>query len=138
MIGRVLDAQAYISNDKTGIYSEFTFSVEQILKNDRFASLNPNSSIVVERDGGKVRYPSGHVTLYYIRGQGLPAVGHRYVLFLKHDAPEQDFFILTGYELKAGCVALLDSPGDHPMIKQDGKDETIFLNELRNAIANSQ
>jgi len=134
VIGRVLDAQAYLSNDKTGIYSEFTVSLEQVLKNDRFASLTPNDLIVVERKGGKVRYPSGHITIYQMNGQGMPSIGGRYVLFLTHDAPEQDFFILTGYELKAGCVALLDIPGDHPIIKQEGKAEADFLNDLRAAI----
>lgn len=138
VIGRVLDAQAYLSNDKTGVYSEFTVSLEQVLKNDRFASLTPNNLIVVERKGGKVRYPSGHITIYQINGQGMPSIGGRYVLFLKHDAPEQDFFILTGYELKAGCVVLLDSPSEHPITKQEGKDEASFINELRTAIANPQ
>lgn len=138
VIGRVLDAQAYLSNDKTKVYSEFTISIEQILKNDRFASLNPNNPIVVEREGGRVRYPSGHITFYHVHGQGMPRVGHRYVLFLTHDDPEQDFSILTGYELSAGRVVLLDSPGDHQITKQNGKDEAAFLNELRAAIANPQ
>lgn len=138
VIGRVLDAQAYLSSDKTAVYSEFTISVERVLKNDRFASLNTTSSIVVERKGGKVRYPSGHITLYHVRGQGMPRVGRRYVLFLTHDDPEEDFSLLTGYELNAVRVVLLDNPSQHPITKQDGKEEASFLNELRTAISNPQ
>jgi hypothetical protein len=136
VIGRVLDAQAYLSNDKTGVYSEFKVSTEQVLKNDRFASLNNNSSIVVDRKGGRVRYPSGHLALYQISGQDMPRAGHRYVLFLTRDNPEQDFSLLTGYELSAGCVVSLDNPTGHPIAMQNGKDEASFLNELRSAIAN--
>ncbi|MGB7922842.1 MAG: hypothetical protein WCF57_06325 [Pyrinomonadaceae bacterium] len=138
VVVRVLDAQAHLSNDETGVYSEFTLAIEQLLKTDSRSPLNPDSSIVVERKGGRVRYPSGHLTLYHIRGQGMPRTGHRYVLFLKRDSQEQDFSILTGYELNAGRVALLDSPGDHPITRQKGKDETSFLNELRTAIADPQ
>lgn len=143
VIGSVIDAQAYLSDDKTGVYSEFTIEIDEILKNDSRTPLIPGSSIVAERSGGRVRFPSGHITLSHTRGQGMPRVGRRYVLFLTHDFPlvgfqEQDFYILTGYELKAGRVGLLDNPSQHPITEQNGKDEASFLNQLRTTIAAPQ
>src|ERR1044072_2583016 len=33
VIGKVIEAQAHLSNDKTGIYSEFTIEVTEVIKN---------------------------------------------------------------------------------------------------------
>lgn len=135
VIGDVMDAQAFLSNDKTGVYSEFTIRIEKILKCDIGTSPAIYSSIVADRPGGRVRFPSGRVNLY-TDGQGMPLLGHRYVLFLTRNAPEQDFTILTGYELRAGRVLLLDDPGGgHPITAYKGMDEKSFLKAVQDAIS---
>jgi hypothetical protein len=135
VIGEVLGAQAYLSNDKTGVYSEFNIRVDKVLKNAS-ASLATGKDIVVERPGGRVRFPSGHVNQYFTVGQGMPRVGRRYILFLTGN--EQDFQILTGYEIRAGHIFLLDNPGGgHPITAYKGMDEALLLNDLQVAIANS-
>ena len=136
VIGTVLDAEAYLSNDKTGVYSEFNVRVDDVLKNDNSTSLVAGKDIIIERPGGRVRFPSGHVNQYFTVGQGMPRVGRRYVLFLT--GAEQDFQILTGYEIRKGRIFLLDNPGTgHPITAYSGADEASFLNDLRAEIINS-
>jgi hypothetical protein len=135
IIGEVLDAQAYLSNDKTGVYSEFKIRMDEILKNESGIPFNLGDSLIAERAGGRVRFPSGHITHSFIRAQGMPAVGQRYALFLTRKDKQINFIIITGYEFREGKIALLDNPVTHPIAAQKGADESTFLNELRAATA---
>ena len=118
-----------LSNDKTGVYSVFTVQVHEVIKNSSQLSLPAGSSIEVERDGGRVRFPNGR-TLIYI-ATNMPQVGLRYVLFLTNAQSQSDFQILTGYELREGKVYPLDDlPNLHTF---ENADETTFLNQLRTA-----
>lgn len=136
VIGTVTDAQARMSNNKKGVYSEFTLQVEDVLKSGGDKTLFSGVPLTVDREGGRVRLSSGRVGIYYISGQGMPVVGRRYVLFLS-GKKSAGFTVLTGYELREGKVSPLDNPGSgHPFTKYDGADEQPFLEELRAAIDN--
>jgi hypothetical protein len=141
VVGEVLDAGAYLSNDKTGVYSEFTIKLSDVLKNDS-SPLTRGSSLVAERLGGRVRFPSGEVLPVQIVGQGMPRAGRRYVFFLKRDDQGQAYNILTAYELRAGKVLPLDGAktrgGGHPweFDKYEGWDEGAFIDAVRAEIAN--
>jgi hypothetical protein len=144
IVGQITDRAAYLSADKTGVYSEFTISVEKVLKNSSGVTLSEGGSIAVERDGGRVRFPSGHITISRIPGQGMPLLGKRYVLFLTHNFPirglqEKDLYILTGYELRGGKVYPLDYQDiDRPLsTKYKGADEAALMGELLTAIQKS-
>jgi len=142
IIGEVTDAQAYLSDDQTEIYSEFTVQIQQVLKNDNKAPLDVGNSVVVERLGGRVKFPSGKIVIASTNHQDLPRSGKRYVFFLTHEGPEakpyEDFHILTGYELRDGQVFPLDKPGpDHPITAYKGASETSLLNELAVALADT-
>jgi hypothetical protein len=141
LIGEVTDAQAYLSEDKDWVYSEFTIRVDEVLKNTGKVTVSQGSSLVTDRDGGGVRFPSGRITIQYIVGQGMPHSGRRYALFLTCDDQQQSIHILTGYELRGGRVFPLDKPGGGQAaaatLYKDA-DEAAFLNDLRAAIANSQ
>lgn len=141
VIGEITNAQAYLSDDKTDIYSEFKVNVSEVLKDCSSASITLGTSIVVARGGGGVRFPSGKVILTGNHAKPLPRIGRRYVLFLKRNS-EGDFSILTGYELRAGRVSPLDgrSP-DGGFFQQSiayqqyvDADEATFLKEVRGAI----
>lgn len=140
IVGRVTDAKAYLSNDKTGVYSEFTIQIDSVPKNDRHMPLKSGGSVAAERDGGRVRFPSGMSILSQTRGQGMPLPGRSYVLFLTHDfdfhgSHEDAFHLLTGYELRNGRIFPLDKPGEgYPMSTYTGADEKTFMNDLRAAI----
>jgi hypothetical protein len=58
-IGTVVDAKAHLTPDKTGVFSEFAFQVDSILKVDSKRNVKADETITVERSGGRVRMPSG-------------------------------------------------------------------------------
>lgn len=130
--GTVLDAQAYLSSDNTGVYSEFNVKVDEVLK-DATSSVSSGSSIAVERQGGRVRYPSGDIVTYLISGQGAPRVNKRYVLFLKRE--EENLSILTGYELQGGKAHPLDHFEKFKKFKDTS--ENSLINQIRSVIVSN-
>ena len=134
IVGEVLDAQAYVSNNKKGVYSEFTVRVSEVLKNNS-TNITRGSSICVDREGGFVRYKNGKMRLHRIGGQAMPRVGRRYVLFLKNPEKSPNYEIIRAYELKVDGIANLESFYQF----KDYKDmnEAAFLEEVRKAVAQS-
>lgn len=108
--GKVTDSAAFLSNDKTTVYSEFTIHVTDVVKTSDGNTVNKNDSIVTERRGGRVKYSSGKVIRYTLVGQGSPMVGKKYLFFLE-DAQQGNYNILTAYELQGNKVFALD--GSH-------------------------
>ena len=143
IIGEIIDAQAQLSADQTNIYSEFVVRADSVLKNDVKNPLKMTDAIIVERLGGRVRFPSGKVVVSMVNHQDMPRVGGRYVLFLTHNFPmggeyDKDLLILTGYELRGGRVFPLDKtvPG-HPIAIYKGIDEKSFMKDLASALENN-
>jgi hypothetical protein len=144
VIGETTDAQAYLSNDKSGVYTEFTVRVEEILKNDTFAPLVVGETLAAQREGGRVRFPSGRVQKYITHYQHLPRAGRRYVFFLKRNDEGQAYYIRTGYELRAGRVHPVDGvnmnkgAAELPQFAAyKDADESTFLSEVRAAMEKS-
>lgn len=136
VIGEVSDVKAHLTSDKTSVYSSFNVRLIEVLKSDNGSLSSPDASIITERPGGRVRYPSGHVSLFTLTGLGMPQTGRRYVLFLTREEQEESYQILTGYELLEGRVSPLDGEKNSslPFASYKGVDEAIFLNQLRGAI----
>jgi len=134
LIGSVNEAQAFISDDLTGVYSEFNISVERILKSSDQGPTRA-SAVEVQRQGGRVKFASGKVHWYSVDKENMPLVGKRYVFFLDSNV-NGDLQILTAYQLENGKVIPLD---DLPQFRLfDGKDEAEFLNTLQTAISNGK
>ena len=135
IIGTVCRADAYLTPDKTGVYSEFAVKVDSILKEDPKKQLTGGDTISVERSGGRVRMPSGKIAVSWTNHQDMPRVGSRYVFFLTHDfevagdTPD-DFYLLTGYELKDGKVFPLDKSPKQSVLDYKGTAESSFLTDL--------
>jgi hypothetical protein len=135
VLGDVLAANAYLSNDQTGIYSEFSIRVEDVLKNEDLEPLTNGCLIDIEREGGRVRFPSGRIHWYSVDKENMPLVGRRYVFFLTRGSQEEAFHILTAYELRGGKVVVLD---ELPQFKsQAGKNEGDFVNAVRTLVNTS-
>ncbi len=141
-LGEVIDSVAHLSEDKTGVYSEFTIRIEETFKDDASASALPGNLMTAGRKGGRVRFPSGRVTLYGNRGQGMPRPGRRYVFFLERD--DQQYSVLTAYEPRAGRVYPLDgkdAPGgedsDWAGNRYQEADAGQFLRDVRHAVTQS-
>ena len=138
-IGTVVEAEAHLSPDKTGVFSEFAFKVESILKSDPKRNVDAGETISVERSGGRVRMPSGKLVVSWTNNQNMPKVGSRYVFFLTHDFETagdtgNDFYLLTGYEFKDGKVLLLDSSLKQEVLAYNGATESSFLKDLFTAL----
>jgi hypothetical protein len=134
LIADVLSSEAHISNDRLGVYSEFNVQVDKVLKGS-VPTLSQTNLISVSRFGGVVRYPSGHTEVYSIVMQNMPALGKRYLFFLKATDDSDDFQIITGYEIGSAQVLPLDSNPTFDAFK--GKNPTEFLDTVRKAITNN-
>lgn len=132
LIGTVLDAKGFVSTDQTGVYSEFSTRVDEVLKTDEAAArLKPGDVIAVQRRGGRVQGQSARV-LFRIRGQNMPRQGGNYVMFLGRLDGGEDYMVITGYELRAGKVFQLDSPDKFALYTE--MDMATFSDALRGAI----
>jgi hypothetical protein len=109
--GTVREAKAFLSMDRTNVYSEILLSIEEILKADQRYQLQVNGTVSASRRGGAVRFPSGKIVRCADFERAVPARGRRYLLFLK-DTDGAGFSIVTGYELTGNQVIPLDGlPG---------------------------
>ena len=134
-IGTVTAGQAYLSNDKRELYSEFKFSPTEVIKNPQAPYLLTGDVVDIQRRGGAVRLPSGKVLTRGAIWESMPRIGARYLLFLKYDTDTQDYSILMGYELAGNEVYRLDElnvdDGNHPeiahLLRAEGVTEGEFL-----------
>lgn len=133
IIGEIVGAKAFLSNDKRGIYSEYEILIEEILKKDNTKDLNAKDSVSADRAGGIVRYSSGQEVFYEMADQELPRTGGRYLFFLNKPDQSPNYNILVGYELPAkGKIHALDSGAAK---NYEGLSETEFLKKVRETIA---
>lgn len=146
VIGTITGAQAYVSSDKTGVYSEFAVYLEDILKNSSRTPFNVGNTIATEREGGRIRYRSGCIRRYKFHRQGIPHAGRRYLFFLRYTEQGDTPYILTAYELRAGRVFPLDGLDETTsnigntlpqFAAYENADETEFLDALRKALKES-
>ena len=143
VIGRITDAKAYISSDRTHVYSEATVTIEEVLKGDPRCPLIPGAELDAERSGGAVRFPSGKILRRGSLGMNIPHAGGRYLLFLTYNDEGKDFPIVTGYELLGNHVFPLDgAAGKDGNFRQfnsyeafKGAEEPSFLNDVKAAIS---
>lgn len=132
IIGEVINANAYLSNDLKGIYSEYDVCVKSVLKEDSSNKIESGDSIVMDRRGGCVRYPNGQKVYYLASGEDLPSVGSRYVLFLTADKQSPNYKILTGYEIKDSKIIPLDN--SPPFRNLPETRELNFIKTIRDKI----
>jgi hypothetical protein len=85
----------------------------------------------IQRIGGFVKYPNGQKVLFRLSGNGMPGVGSRYAFFL--NLVEEDYALLTAYELTSEGVAPLDNSTQFQMY--NGVSEVSFIATLRNALS---
>lgn len=133
IVGEVKDRQTYLSNDKSGVYTEFTIDVSEVLKGDS-TEVNRGSAITASRVGGVVRYPNGHKRLYLVLGEGLPLEGGQFVLFLKEDGQGGNYTVLTMYRLESDGVIPVDEGRQFEPYKGQTKSE--FIRVIRDKIGN--
>jgi hypothetical protein len=127
-----LGASTHLSNDKKGVYTEFSVRVSEVIKTDDPA-LTPGGVLDVDRPGGFVRYPDGHKVLYRTFGLNMLRPNRRYLLFLNNTDESLNYRVLTAYEITPGGVSPLDVGPQFDTYK--GMDEIHFLQAVREAVA---
>jgi hypothetical protein len=129
VVGTVISAYAYLSEDKTGVYSEFQIRISEVIKGK---GIEVNGIAGCDRLGGFVQYPDGAKMLYRVMGLGMPLEGKNYILFLTQPDSSPNYKILTGYQISDGTLLPLNN--DAPIKKNLGADASLFLQELRRSI----
>lgn len=136
VLGDVTNRTAILTDDKLGVYSEFSIHLVKIFKDDQ-GVLGAGGLVEASRLGGAVRFPSGRIQRYTVSRQGYPQKGKLYVLFLSRDE-DGDFSILTGYELSDAGMAPLDgdsqAENDLQFRIYRGVKQELFLTELQKAL----
>jgi hypothetical protein len=134
VIGTIGDAQAHLSESKLNVFSEFTLTVEDLLKS-KIQGVAQGSVLTVDRVGGRVKYPNGQTVLYRIAGLNMPQVGGRYVLFLTSKHNHEDLSILTAYQLTPNGAIPLDELSQ--VASLNGVSEVDILQRVRKLIRDS-
>ncbi|HTC95491.1 MAG TPA: hypothetical protein VK699_18745 [Terriglobales bacterium] len=130
IVGSIVAQHAYLSSDRTVIYSEFKVLVEQNLKAPKDFPLHTGNSIDVERQGGEIRFASGVTLSRGVANQSLPWVGKRYLFFLQYRPDEKDFFLITGYRLEGAQVTPLDNTKTVPAITETNQNKDALPTPL--------
>ena len=142
VIGTVREAKAYLSEDRTDVYSEVSLSIDEILKAGPQYGLNVGGTVSGDRRGGAVRFPSGKILRREYWTRRIPSTGHRYLLFLK-DMGDSGFSIVTGYQLTGKGVLPLDGmPGSGDSVYENyerhrNTSEASLLDAVRKTISES-
>ena len=107
VVGTIGAAEALLSENKRNVFSEFTLTVEDVLKS-KIQGAAQGSVLTIDRVGGYVKYPNGQKVLFRIAGLNMPRIGGRYLLFLTSTHGKEDISILTAYELTPDGAIPLD------------------------------
>jgi len=135
VVGTVTAGQAYLSNDKRNVYSEFKLKLLETIKTPNAPYLHAGDAIDIQRKGGAIRLPSGKLVVRAALTDSMPQVGKRYLLFLKYDQGAEDYAVLTGYLLDGNEVYCMDdlsySESNHAEVmhslRKKGVSEEQFL-----------
>lgn len=133
-VGQVLGTQPYLSEDRTHIYTETTFRVEELFKRPANFALPSDKALVVDRIGGAIRKRSGQLVRDGTRSGfiGKPRAGVRYVLFANSVHGGKDFLMMQGYELRDGKVFILTEDGSPgTALISNLPEEQAFLEAIR-------
>ena len=131
VVGKIVGTIAYLSNDKQGVYTEFTIRVSERLKTD---GKSLSKTVLADREGGVVTYPVSAHVLYQDSQFHLPLLGNTYLMFLTRD-DSPNFRILTAYELKDGQVTPIEYRPEYDEIQKKGDKD--FLQIIRDKIRQS-
>lgn len=137
VVGTVKAGKAFVSEDRTFVYSDFQVMIDEVIKADPARMIPVGSQLVAWVSGGSIRFPSGHLRHFIISGRGFPESGTQYVLFLRRTDPSlREYAIATAYALKDGITLPLDDAGDSKSF--EGMKVEEFLNIIRNSVASTE
>lgn len=142
--GQVTKVQSYLSADRTHVYTETTWKVEEVFKQPKdfkFAS----DGVITDQMGGAVKLRSGRIATDNTRNgfMGKPSVGGHYVVFLEKIHKGEDLTMIRAYELRDAKVFMLTEDGTLGSVVLSSKpnqpdslsSEETFLEAVRSSAA---
>lgn len=130
IVGRVSGAKGFLSNDRGGIYTEFTINIEEVLKS---SEKKRSEEVVADREGGVVIYPNGQRVLYQNSNVSLPELGSTYIFFLSKNGGSPNYQIQTSYDVTSSKVRPMEvNKAAYKEFKD--LDKVRFLETVRNKI----
>lgn len=130
--GEVVSVATFLSNDKRGVYSEFTIKVDDLLKSDG-ASKDALKDVVVDREGGVVVYPNGQRVLYQSSERTLPKLGSKYIFFMTKDSKSTNYKILASYAIDGDSIWQMEI--GRPFDEFKNANKATFLEVVRAKLA---
>ena len=133
VIGTVVSGKCFLNGNHTFVYTDYQVRVDHVLKQDPAANLSVGDQVVASKQGGALRFPSGHITNFIFPGHGLPAIGSQYILFLWRpipNLPNYEIVFQSGYEVKNGRVYPLDDAN----MQYEDMSESAFLAIFQKAL----
>jgi hypothetical protein len=134
IIGKIVGGRAYLSEDRTAVYSEYSVRVLDVLKNVADAPQR-GALVSVARAGGSISFPSGKTLIQAAENQSHPGGPQsRFLLFLKYSSEANLYVIRTGYELTGSRIFCLDRVGPTRELQEYETPEQNVLWEVRKRI----
>jgi hypothetical protein len=132
VVGDVISVNAFLSNDRGGVYTELTIRIDELLKNSESGKAAPQK-VMADREGGIVVYPNGQRVMYQSSERGLPLLGSRYLFFLKKNGPSPNYEIIASYDITGDQIYHMEKGA----VLEEINDSTrpAFLENIRNKIA---
>jgi uncharacterized metal-binding protein YceD (DUF177 family) len=136
VVGSVVKKSAHLTDDETFVFTEYEFSVEEVLKNNLIFSIEPNKSIQVTRPGGLIKLDDQLIRVEDKSYQPLQ-IKKKYLLFLNF-IPAADGYIVSS--VKGDFILENDSfkkLSVFPLAEEleKGGDPRVLLNNVRNSIS---
>jgi len=132
VVGDVISVNAFLSNDRGGVYTEFTIRIDELLKNSESGKAAPQK-VIADREGGIVLYPNGQRVMYQSSERGLPLLGSRYLFFLKKNGQSPNYEIIASYDITGARAVQVENIPSFEEFK--GLDKAVFLDKVRVGIA---
>jgi hypothetical protein len=110
--GQVSKLQSYLSADRTHVYTETTWKVDEVFKQPKDFKLALDG-VITDQMGGALKLRSGRIATDNTRNgfMGKPYVGGRYVVFLETIHKGEDITMIRAYELRNAKVFKLTEDG---------------------------
>jgi hypothetical protein len=141
VLGSLVEEQPYLSANRTALYTEYTFEIEENFKPSPYDLSFVEGRLIVDRPGGTLRLQNGKVVSYGVQGPGMARpldVGHRYVLFCRFVHGGKDLMLGPAFELRDGQAYALGESRNHDRLVGDRRHtppslstEEGFLKALR-------
>ena len=144
VLGTLINAQPYLSANRTAIYTEYQLDVEEVFKPSQEHLSLEQGRLLIDREGGVLRMNSGRVVCSTVSGTAMARpldVSRRYVLFCRFIHDQRDLILGIAFELRdEKAYALSQQPGyDRPVSELPGAvaallNEQSFVRAVRDAV----